>query len=365
MALTGELSDLSLAELIEFFCNQRKTGRLKVIYSIGPGYFYLQSGSVVHARIGTLRGIEAVYYALTLPNASFTFSPAFEAPEHTINQPWTSVVLEGLRRMDEGVAPGDAFPAGHQAQPEEPEGGKENAVSVKVLEAVELEAVKEEPQITPSHIPAPEKQPVAVPSAELPQMGAFFSQTNSTSRFGSWKPGAVLAAVALIVGVIAVPWGWYARSKAAKLTNEVQTTPAATQPAPEPAPQPAPQPDATNQTSTDPVSESAVSQTTAETADLAARRLRDARAKERAKALETSSTVAPAQSSPAAVSSGIAKTQSSPVSGSKKATVQVTFDENGRVTQASGGDATALRIARQKRFPPGKAGSATITIPIN
>src|SRR5437879_3493116 len=105
MALTGELSDLSLAELIEFFCNQRKSGRLKLIYSIGPGYFYLQAGSVVHARIGSLRGIEAVYYALTLPNASFTFSPAFEAPEHTINQPWTSVVLEGLRRMDEGVKP--------------------------------------------------------------------------------------------------------------------------------------------------------------------------------------------------------------------------------------------------------------------
>src|SRR5262245_9817208 len=109
MALTGELSDLSLAELIEFFCNQRKSGRLKLIYSVGPGYFYLKSGSVVHARIGALRGVEAVYYALTLPNASFTFSPAFETPEHTINQPWTSVVLEGLRRMDEGIPPGDPF----------------------------------------------------------------------------------------------------------------------------------------------------------------------------------------------------------------------------------------------------------------
>src|SRR6059036_1525265 len=112
MSLSGEVSDLSLAELIEFFCNQRKTGRLKLIYPIGPGYFYLQSGSVVHARIGSLRGIEAVYYALTLPNASFSFSPAFEAPEQTINQPWTSVVLEGLRRMDEGVAPPSPTPAG-------------------------------------------------------------------------------------------------------------------------------------------------------------------------------------------------------------------------------------------------------------
>src|SRR5437660_11974892 len=129
MALTGELSDLSLAELIEFFCNQRKTGRLKVIYSVGPGYFYLQGGSVVHARIGILRGIEAVYYALTLPNASFTFSPAFEPPEHTVNQPWTSVVLEGLRRMDEGVKPSNPFSEQEHSHEDE------NKVSVEATSA--------------------------------------------------------------------------------------------------------------------------------------------------------------------------------------------------------------------------------------
>src|SRR2546425_8093383 len=119
MALTGELSDLSLAELIEFFCNQRKTGRLKVIYPHGAGYFYLHAGSVVHARIGPLRGIDAVYSALTLPNASFTFSPSVEARERTINQPWTQVVLEGLRRMDEGIIPGEAFPPGYVADADE------------------------------------------------------------------------------------------------------------------------------------------------------------------------------------------------------------------------------------------------------
>ena len=51
--------------------------------------------------------------------------------------------------------------------------------------------------------------------------------------------------------------------------------------------------------------------------------------------------------------------------GAKRIVVTVTYDESGRVTQASGGDANALRIARQKRFPPGKAGSATVSIPIN
>src|SRR5580765_2934289 len=117
MSLKGELTDLSLAELIEFFCNQRKTGRLTVSYPHAPAYFYLQSGSVVHASVGSLRGIDAVYYALTQSNASFNFSTAYEAPDQTINQPWTSVVLEGLRRMDEGIKP--RIPSNENIEPVE------------------------------------------------------------------------------------------------------------------------------------------------------------------------------------------------------------------------------------------------------
>ncbi len=71
------------------------------------------------------------------------------------------------------------------------------------------------------------------------------------------------------------------------------------------------------------------------------------------------------QKQPGAANSRFAKNQSVPRAGPREVTVQVTYDENGRVTQASGNDATALRIARQKRFPAGKAGSATITIPIH
>jgi hypothetical protein len=362
MALTGELSDLSLAELIEFFCNQRKTGRLKVIYSVGPGYFYLQTGSVVHARIGILRGIEAVYYALTLPNASFTFSPAFDAPEHTINQPWTSVVLEGLRRMDEGIQPSDPFPEGHhvveEARVEEPKAVEAKIVEAKATEQIVI-AADDAPDVDVSAVtPKFEKPVFKVRAADLPDFGAFLSQTDNATRFGSWKLITVIGAVALIIGVIAVPWGWYARSKAARPASEAQTAPSQNS-------QPVAQALTANETVATPEASDSVSpSTSSETNDAAAKHAREARLKEQraAKAQETSSAAVPAQ--PAPVNPGIAKTQSSPA-GSKKATVQVTYDENGRVTQASGGDATALRIARQKRFPAGKAGSATITIPIN
>src|SRR5215213_3476982 len=129
MALTGHLSDLSLSELIEFFCNQRKSGRLKVLYPKGAGYFYLQAGSVVDARIGVLHGIDAVYYALTLPNAEFEFSADVEAGSRTINQPWTQVVLEGLRRLDENIAPSVAFPAEYVPEPDELESAQDESSS--------------------------------------------------------------------------------------------------------------------------------------------------------------------------------------------------------------------------------------------
>jgi hypothetical protein len=369
MALTGELTDLSLAELIEFFCNQRKTGRLKVVYPTGPGYFYLQSGAVVHARVGDLRGIDAVYFALTQRNASFTFSPAFEAPEHTINQPWTSVVLEGLRRMDEGIQPPNPFTE-KSAEPVEEITPTPVEAKPEVVEAV-VEPVVEP---VPEPVSEPVNKPVALPRPRLekppqvsktpPHAVPFSTQVEPSSRFATqpWKLGLVFAAIVLIVGVVAVPWGWYARSKAAKLANETKPVVTAEQPAANSEAAPSESPAAQAET------EVAAPAANSEAADLA-RRQREARLKEEARAREKAadaSALPPGQQPSSSVATqAAAKPQTTPSAGAKKVTVQVTYDENGRVTQASGGDATALRIARQKRFPAGKAGSATITIPIN
>ena len=95
---------------------------------------------------------------------------------------------------------------------------------------------------------------------------------------------------------------------------------------------------------------------------MAAKRQRDwerAKAREAKAALEAQNE--PTPSTPVAAPTVAAAIKSGP----KKVVVTVSYDEAGRVTQASGGDASAVRIARQKRFPPGKAGSATVTIPIN
>jgi hypothetical protein len=405
MPLTGELTDLSLAELIEFFCNQRKTGRLMVEYPHAPAYFYLQSGSVVHASIGTLWGIDAVYYALTQSNASFKFSSAIEAPEQTINQPWTSVVLEGLRRMDEGIKPRNPFPdkpdpvIQHESirKPEQVAAKPPAEPPARQAEAQITKPVVEQPALRPTpSLAQPTEPPRAAQSkaniAELithvsaisdtedavssdkrqdiaasraPELSpAFLSSTTSASRFsqGPWKLAAIFTALILVIGGIAVPW--YARGKAQKAANQQSQTSAAADP---PASQPA---DAALQpepgTEAQPTESENQTSTTAAGSDASdtARKEREARAREEAR-LKAKENAAPATASQTVPAAPANSASGSAAAGAKKAVVQVTYDENGRVTGASGNDPTALRIARQKRFPPGKAGTATVTIPIN
>jgi uncharacterized protein DUF4388 len=329
MALTGHLSDLSLSELIEFFCNQRKTGQLKVLYPQGHGFFCLQSGSVVDARIGVLRGIDAVYYALTLPNAKFEFGGSLESTERTINQPWTQVVLEGLRRLDEGIVPTSAFPEDY-ADENDPQELSQVDSSLTELE-----------------------------NLRVPAFLSFINKESMGNR-RVLVVGAVVVAVLGSIAVIGVPAGWYGRSRAAVVVS-----------------QPASQPASSDSTAAAPtaatvaelpkselVEPSGTSEFTDHNNDaaLAAKRQRE---KERAKAREEkSATLTEAGASPSLPApTNVVSDSAKP--GPRKVAVTVTYDESGRVTQASGGDASAVRIARQKRFPAGKAGSATVTIPIN
>ena len=335
MALTGELSDLSLAELIEFFCNQRKTGRLKVAYSVGEGHFYLKSGAVIHARFGDLCGVDAVYFALTQHTASFTFNSEVDAPEHTINQPWTSVVLEGLRRMDEGIVP-----------PQPSAASLPKTVKTAPRAAVEPVSTKPSLKVEPS------SKKSTGSTEDVKAFGVLLSGTDHNTAFTRrrWHPGVAVAAVVLIIAGVGVPWFLYTRQQAARKASEPTTATTTT-----PTPEAVATPDETQLEFT-PATETS---TGTEAAELA-RSQREARIRERAR-LEANTAGTPDAAKPAANP----PSNPAPAASNKRVTVQVTYDENGRVTGASGGDANALRIARQKRFPPGKPGSATITIPIN
>ncbi|MGB9178903.1 MAG: DUF4388 domain-containing protein [Pyrinomonadaceae bacterium] len=86
VVLTGHLDDQPLPHLIRRLRAQRKTGRLQVEYPDAPGSFFFEDGQVVDAQLGTLRGVEALYTALSLDGASFNFNPLIRPPARNIDK---------------------------------------------------------------------------------------------------------------------------------------------------------------------------------------------------------------------------------------------------------------------------------------
>jgi cytoskeletal protein RodZ len=126
MVLTGHLDDQSLPDLIRTLRVQRKSGRLQVEYTDTPGSFFFEDGQLVDARLGSLRGLEALYAALALDGASFNFNPLVRPPERSIDrqqQKFITDLVEIPRRenLAEIKVAGGAFPNAaarvHSAQP--------------------------------------------------------------------------------------------------------------------------------------------------------------------------------------------------------------------------------------------------------
>ena len=105
VVLAGHLDEQPLPELIRRLRVQRKTGRLQVEYAEGPGAFFFEEGQLVDAQLGALRGVEALYAALSLGGASYNFNPLVKPPERSIDrqgQKFIEDLVEGPRR--EGLA---------------------------------------------------------------------------------------------------------------------------------------------------------------------------------------------------------------------------------------------------------------------
>ncbi|HEX8286010.1 MAG TPA: DUF4388 domain-containing protein [Pyrinomonadaceae bacterium] len=101
VVLTGHLDDQPLPELVRRLRVQRKSGRLQVEYPEGPGAFFFEDGQMVDAQLGELRGVEALYAALSLGGASFNFNPLVRPPERNIDrqgQQFIRDLVESQRR---------------------------------------------------------------------------------------------------------------------------------------------------------------------------------------------------------------------------------------------------------------------------
>lgn len=107
MALKGNLTDLNIADLIQLNCQSGARARLEAQRPDGAAIaLYFEGGEVVHATYGDAQGPEAVYALLTWDAGTFEVEQDVIAPTRTITLPWTALIMEGMRRLDEQKAQG-------------------------------------------------------------------------------------------------------------------------------------------------------------------------------------------------------------------------------------------------------------------
>jgi predicted regulator of Ras-like GTPase activity (Roadblock/LC7/MglB family) len=110
MALYGSLKEMSVADLIQHNCQDRKTALLTVERNGKKAQLYFRDGAVVHATLGPVQGEEAVFQTLTWDDGKFVLEAGTLPPSVSIQRNWSSLLLEGAKRVDETL--GDTGPLG-------------------------------------------------------------------------------------------------------------------------------------------------------------------------------------------------------------------------------------------------------------
>jgi response regulator RpfG family c-di-GMP phosphodiesterase len=101
--VSGSLGEIGLPELVQVLFHGRKTGCLRIRAQSNNGEIHFQGGNVVNALWGTLRGTEAFYAMLKLEGGEFGLDPAFKPGARVIQESPEALLLEGMRRLDEGL----------------------------------------------------------------------------------------------------------------------------------------------------------------------------------------------------------------------------------------------------------------------
>jgi branched-chain amino acid transport system substrate-binding protein len=184
MVLQGNLDEVALSDLLQVYCSGGQAGRLTVRYPDAPdAIFYFDAGDLIDAQFGSRTGADAVWAALERNAGAFRVDIGIAAPRRSIDQPWSVVVMEGMRRLDEqranpGAPPGPiavpARPLRAVSGPRPPEAGVPPPASGGAGRAAAIAAVAAAVLVgagglwfllkgrAPAPVPAPEP-PASVP----------------------------------------------------------------------------------------------------------------------------------------------------------------------------------------------------------
>lgn len=99
--VSGSLKEMSLPDVIQILSNGRRSGTLSLSAKGVRGNIFFHDGALWDASFGTHQAAEAVYEMLTLDDGDFAFSRGGSPAERRIHDSTETLLLEGMRRLDE------------------------------------------------------------------------------------------------------------------------------------------------------------------------------------------------------------------------------------------------------------------------
>ena len=101
MGLQGSLRDMSVADIIQVNCQDKKTASATLTSNGKEAIIYFKDGAVIHAVADQITGEEVIYKVLSWDEGEFVLDVGAQSPEVTIKRNWSGLLLEGAKRLDE------------------------------------------------------------------------------------------------------------------------------------------------------------------------------------------------------------------------------------------------------------------------
>jgi response regulator RpfG family c-di-GMP phosphodiesterase len=101
--VSGSLTEMGLPDMVQVLFHGRKTGKLRIRSGDEDGEIHFLKGAIVNALWQGESGAGAFYRLLALSEGDFQLDPGFKPPETLITDAVETLLLEGMRRLDEGI----------------------------------------------------------------------------------------------------------------------------------------------------------------------------------------------------------------------------------------------------------------------
>ncbi|MBX3219254.1 MAG: DUF4388 domain-containing protein [Labilithrix sp.] len=101
--VSGSLREMGLPDIVQVLFHGRKTGKLNVKSAGNSGEIHFLEGAIANAVLGSLTGADAFYAMVRFQEGEFALDPSFVPPKRLVAESAEALLLEGMRRMDEGI----------------------------------------------------------------------------------------------------------------------------------------------------------------------------------------------------------------------------------------------------------------------